>query len=137
MLGISVELVQDVIRHAKAFDATVPVVGDDDLDGAGDDPGSDLTDDEAREALQDHVDDPAYVELKNFIDSLNEEEQVNLVAIAWIGRGTFAPDEWEDALEEATDEHSDHTAEYLLGTPLLGTYLEEGLSALGYPEDED
>lgn len=128
MLGIAVELVQDVIRHAKAFDAKIPVVEDD--------PGSDYTDDEAREALQEYTDDPTYVELENFIDSLNEEEQINLVAIAWIGRGTFAPDEWDDALEEARELHTDHTAEYLLGIPLLGTYLEEGLTALGYSEEE-
>ena len=31
---------------------------------------------------------------------------------------------------------SDHTAEYLLGIPLLGDYLEVGLSKLGYSCEE-
>ena len=128
-LGIALELVQDVIRHAKAFDAAIPLSSEEITQS--------FSEDEAREALAEYSEDPTYVELEDFIDSLNEEEQINLVALAWIGRGTFAPEEWEDALAEARDAHNDHTGQYLLGIPLLGTFLEDGLEALGFSDDDD
>ena len=34
------------------------------------------------------------------------------------------------AMRTTTNAHNNRTAEYLLGTPLLGEYLEEGLSKL-------
>ena len=33
--------------------------------------------------------------------------------------------------KEARDSHTDHTGDYLVGIPLLGTYLEEGLNQFG------
>ncbi len=36
-------------------------------------------------------------ELVSFINGLNEEEQINLVALAWVGRGTYDIDEWDEA----------------------------------------
>jgi len=124
MLGIAVEKVCFSILKARAFDAKVEVVEPD--------PGSNPSDEDMREVLEDYADDATFVELKDFIESLNEEEQVNLVALVWLGRGTFSDDEWEAALAEAQAAHNDHTADYLLGMPLLGDYLEEGLSQLGY-----
>jgi hypothetical protein len=56
---------------------------------------------------------------------------VNLVALAWLGRGDYTADEWDAALEAARDAHNARTAEYLLGIPLLGDFLEEGLSLMG------
>jgi hypothetical protein len=72
--------------------------------------------------------DPTFEELKTFINGLNWDEQIQLVALAWTGRGDFTKDEWDDALAEAERAHNEHTAEYLLGMPLLPDYLEEGLS---------
>lgn len=124
MLGIAVEKVCDVITRVRAFDAKVDVVEPD--------PGSNLSDDKMAEVLEDYKDDPAYEELVDFIDALNEDEQINLVALTWLGRGDFTADEWEDALTAARDARSGHTDTYLLGIPVLGDYLEEGLSQLGY-----
>ena len=81
---------------------------------------------------------PESHQLLEFIDNLNEDEQCNLVALAWIGRGTFTSEDWNEAVELANDEHSSHTGAYLLGLPLLADYLEEGLNDLGKScEDED
>ena len=71
--------------------------------------------------------DAVYQELKSFIDGLNEEEQISLVALMWVGRGEYDRDEWDEAREEAARVHNRHTAEYLMDTPLLADYLEEGL----------
>ena len=100
--------------------------------------GSDPVDEDMREVLEDFEDDPVYEELAGFIDSLGEDEQIQLVALTWVGRGDFAPDEWEDAVAEATRarEESDSTARYLLGMPLLPDYLAEGLAAFGRSCDE-
>ena len=124
MIEVAVEKVCALITHARAFDAKIP--------GEEVDEGSNPTEEGALDALAEQADDPTYEELTSFIDALNEEEQINLVALTWLGRGDFTADEWSDALQAARDARSDHTDTYLLGIPLLGDYLEEGLSQLGY-----
>lgn len=128
MLGIAVEKVTDMITRARAFDAKVEVVEPD--------PASNLSDDDMVEVLEDYKGDPIYQELFDFIDSLNEDEQINLVALTWLGRGDFTAAEWESAIAAARDARSDHTDTYLLGIPLLGDYLEEGLNELGYSSED-
>jgi predicted protein tyrosine phosphatase len=122
-LGINPEKVCHVIAKARQFDVKE---GNSDPDS-----GSNPTDDGMTDVLEDTPDDPTYKELVAFIRSLDEEEQIWLVALAWIGRGTYDADEWVDALRQARDQHNKRTAEYLTGLPLLGDYLEEGLSAFG------
>lgn len=90
------------------------------------------TSDWAMQVLADHQDDPTYVELKTTIEDLEPDQQVQLVALMWLGRGTFSTEEWENALQEAGDSWNENTANYLIGTPLLANYLEEGLAQLGY-----
>lgn len=70
-------------------------------------------------------------ELRGFIDRLSEDEQVALVALMWIGRDSFGPDELDEALATARAEATTPTADYLLGTPHLSDHLENGLDALG------
>ena len=70
-------------------------------------------------------------ELRAFIDRLSDEEQVSLVALMWIGRGTFEPEELDEAIQTAAEEATTPTADYLLGTPHLSDHLENGLDALG------
>jgi len=122
-LGISVESVCFVIFKAREFEVQTDVVEED--------PGSNATDDGFRSVLASYADDATFDELKQFVDSLDMDEQCELVALAWVGRGDFDLAEWEDAEELARDRHNDHTAEYLLGMPLLPDYLQAGLDALG------
>lgn len=78
-------------------------------------------------------------ELRAFIDRLSEEEQASLVAVMWIGRESFMPDELEEAKATAMAEATTPTADYLLGTPHLSDHLENGLDELGISlmDDED
>ncbi len=94
------------------------------------------TSDWAMQVLADHMDDPTYNELKSTIEDLEPDQQVQLVALMWLGRGTFSIDEWDDALQEAGDSWTKNTANYVMGTPLLSNYLEEGLSLLGYSTED-
>ena len=96
------------------------------------DPGSNPTDDKMIAVLENHEDDPVLEELTSFIAAMSEDEQIDLVALAWLGRGDYTADDWPSVREEAARGHNDKTALYLLGTPLLSDYLEEGLGLLGY-----
>lgn len=70
-------------------------------------------------------------ELRALIEDLNVDEAADLVALAWIGRGDFTGNEWRDAVAEARQRANGRTATYLLGMPMLGDWLEEGLEAIG------
>ncbi len=70
-------------------------------------------------------------ELRELIDDLNVDEAAELVALAWIGRGDYDGTEWADALVEARQRDGRRAAAYLLGMPMLGDWLEDGLEAIG------
>jgi len=128
-LSISPEKVRFFISKAHQFDGK---------DGNSDpDSGSNAADDMMLDVLEDHEDDPTEQELKAFIGALNEEEQTDLVALAWLGRGDGEVEEWNELREEAARLHNNRTAAYLLGKPMLGDFLEEGLAQLGIPTEEN
>ena len=119
-LTIPLETVCRIILRAREFEVLIPDTDPDD--------GSDPTDDGARGEIEDDGDNPTEEELRAVIDDLADDEKVELIALAWVGRGTYDGSEWADALEDAADESRD-TADYLLSLPLLGAYLEAGLAA--------
>ena len=127
-LTISPEKVCFIIVKAKEFDAK-----DEETEP---DPGSNPSDDNDVAVLEEHGDDPVVEELTSFINSLSEDEQIDLVALTWLGRDDYAAADWPAVREEAASAHNKRTAEYLLGTPLVGDFLEEGLSMLGYSCEE-
>jgi hypothetical protein len=122
-LAIATDKVCFIIAKAEEFDAkdvvTVP------------DPGSNSSDDAMIEVLEDHKDDPVVAELVGFIRAMSEDEQIDLVSLAWLGRGDGTIAEWGDLRAEAARVHNRRTAQYLLGMPLLANYLADGLAAFG------
>jgi hypothetical protein len=123
-LAVDPETVCFLIVKAREFDVKVEP---DDPDS-----GSNPTDDGEIDVLEDRRDDPTYAEIMGTLEALNEDELSDLVAMTWIGRGDYDVDDWEEAKELARQRGTKGTAEYLLGTPLLGDYLESGFSELGY-----
>lgn len=75
-------------------------------------------------------------ELDAFIERLDPDEQAELVAIFWIGRGAFEAEEFAEARRTAIAEASTPTAIYLKGSPHLSDHLEAGLAALGVDPDD-
>lgn len=73
----------------------------------------------------------AEAELHAFIDGLNDDEKAHLTAIAWVGRGAFEAEAYEEAVETAYAEATVPTDSYLMGMPHLAENLEAGLDALG------
>lgn len=129
-LGVAPEKVRFIIVKARQFDAKEADTDPDE--------GSDAIDDGMTDVLEDDPqNDAVEQELIAFINGMDEEEQINLVALAWLGRGTYGIDEWQEALDTARSEHNKRTAQYLLGLPLLGDYLAEGLEAFGESFDDE
>ena len=122
-LAISPEKLCFIIVKAHEFDAKDIVTDPDD--------SSNAADDAMVSVLEDHADDPVVAELVGFINALSEDEQIDLVALAWLGRGDGTIDDWNELRAEAARAHNKRTAAYLLGMPTLGDYLEDGLSEFG------
>ena len=125
-LEISPEKVGFVIVKAREIAAKV---------AAWEDNGA-TSDHDAELILESFSDDATQEQLKEFIRDLNVDEQASLVALAWIGRGSFTPEELDEALATARAERTNRTEDYLLGMPLLPDYLEEGLDRLGYSVED-
>lgn len=128
MLDINPEKVRQVITEARMLDAKEDVT-----DSAFDE---EEFEDTAPETLENPEQDPVYEELREFIRSLDEDERIAIVALAWIGRGTYEASAFDLALAEARRAHNGRTAEYLHGLPLLGNCLEEGLCAVEMGEED-
>ena len=124
MLVIPLERLAFIIAKAREFDAEVPV----EPDAAT---GSDPPDDDERQVLLDTPDNPTEQELRDAIDGLGVLERQEVLALMWLGRGDYDADTWPEALRQAEDTANQNLTDYLVGTPLLGDYLEEGASALG------
>lgn len=123
-LNISADTVGFIIATARRFD-----LGEE--GGESDDDIGAVSLDEEGEA-ETGEGNPVADELREAIDDLNDDELIDLIALAWVGRGDFGPDEWAEARALARERHRRQSADYLMGMPTLGDFLEEGLTALGH-----
>ncbi|WP_454747397.1 DUF3775 domain-containing protein [Ciceribacter selenitireducens] len=111
-IEIPVEKVCFLIMKAREFD-----VKEEDTDP---DSGSNPSDDAEISVLEDTPDDPVEEEIRSLISDLSIDEHDNDAT------------DWTDLRRQAAEAHNSRTADYLLGNPLLGDHLAEGLAALGY-----
>jgi hypothetical protein len=126
-LTLSPEKACFVIVKAREFDAK---------EETDEESGSNPADEAEYGVLTERADDAVEFELGSFIEALTEDEQVDLVALAWLGRDGGSVADWTDVRREAAEAHNDRTAAYLLGIPLLADFIEEGLNILGVSCDE-
>ncbi len=121
-LGISLETVATVVLMARALQA----IEEPDSAEAVEDADSEAA------LLQENPDDISDDALRLFIGELNEDEQTALIALTWIGRGDYGPEDWEEALRLAGDRNEGQdAATYLLNTDMVGDLLAEGVAAFG------
>ena len=122
-LTISPDKVGFLIEKSREFD----------VKEASPDPdsGSNASDDRMIDVLADTADDPVAREIVGFINALSEDEQIDLVALMRLGRGDGSLAEWKDLRREASEGRNGRTASYLLGEPMLGDLLAEGLDEFG------
>jgi hypothetical protein len=128
-LSISEQKLCFIIAKAREFDVKDVVTDPDDASNA--------TDDAMLSVLEDHKDDPVVQELTAVIFAMSEDEQIDLVALTWLGRGDGTIEDWSELRAEAARAHNRRTASYLLGIPLLSDYLEEAISQFGISCDEE
>jgi hypothetical protein len=128
MITVNPEIVCFIITKAREFDAKVEL---DDPDS-----GSNPSDDKAIDVFEDYADDPTIEELRGAIDSLNFDQSRDVVAMMWVGRGDFAKEQWREAQAQANSIPPHDRSRYLIGTPMLGDYLEQGMSEFGYSCEE-
>jgi len=128
MLNVNPDTVRFIMTKAREFQVKEGVTIPEEALSPSDDWG--------RQMLADHGHDPVLLEIRSAVEDLEPDQQVALVALMWLGRGDFDAAEWDDALAQAGDSWNERTADYLIGTPLLADYLEEGLELLGYSGSE-
>ena len=123
-LSISSEKVCFLIVKAREFDAQ---------EGSSDpDSGSNATDDRMIDVLEEGGENAVQQEIRTFIAEMDEEQKADLIGLLRLGRGDGTMEEWDDMRAEGFGEHAGDVAAYLLGEPMLGDYLEEGLSQFGF-----
>lgn len=120
-LSISPEKVFFIVSKARQSD----------IKATGSEFASDLIDDDMVHGIDDRSKETDRTELSGFIRGLNVDEQIDLVALTWLGRGDGGLENWRDLRAEASRAHNNRTASYLIGTPMLADYLEEALSQFG------
>ncbi|MEX2481873.1 MAG: DUF3775 domain-containing protein [Gammaproteobacteria bacterium] len=127
MIGINSDIAFDIIDRLQEFHAQEGVELPEEV--------TRQDNDWPQQILAAHGSNPIYRETAEAIRGLEPEQQSILVALMWLGRGDYDVQSWPDAVRDAREARNERTAEYLLGTPLVATYLEDGLSELGIPRD--
>src|SRR5262245_53746134 len=99
-LSIPLETLVYIIEKAREFDAEVEPVNPHD--------GSNPIDEEAGtvDILQDTPDNPTAEELTAALDTLNDDQRDEMVALTWVGRGDFTSEDWDEALYAAHERHN-------------------------------
>jgi Protein of unknown function (DUF3775) len=125
-LTISPEKVFFIVSKARQFD----------IESAEPELIADLADDDADNGTRGSGSDTDRAELSGFIRDLNVDEQIELVAMMWLGRGDGDLDSWADLRSQAAQAHNNRTAAYLIDTPMLADYLEEAMSMFGASQED-
>ena len=122
-----------LILRAKELEAQVPAADPDqeadDVDDLDDEEGAALS------VLEDELNDGVEEEVQAQLDDLADDQLAEVLALAWIGRGTYDVSEWDEALVEAAELDTEERIDELTDMPLLGGHLEAGLAAFDYSCD--
>jgi hypothetical protein len=120
-LATPLDIVCRLIIRARESEAQVASIEtEEDEDPTDSDDQFAVLEDEANEAVEE--------EITALLDDLGDDQVAELLALAWVGRGTYDASEWDEALAEANEPGED-PASQLLDMPMLAGYLEGGLAA--------
>ena len=122
-----------LILRAKELEAQVPAQDPeqdpdnvDDFDDEGD---------QALSVLEDELNDGVEEEVQATLDDLADDQLAEVVALAWVGRGTYDASEWDEAFTEAGELDLEERMDELMDMPLLAGHLEAGLAAFDFSCD--
>ena len=112
-----------IILRAREYEAQVPT----DYDGGESPENIDGDDGEALSVLDDAINTSVEEELTAAFDDLAEDQLAEVLALCWVGQGTYEPSDWDEALEEAGEETK--PVDELMDMPMLASVLEAGMAA--------
>jgi hypothetical protein len=118
-----------IIIRAREYDAQTPTDYDRDED-------ADNVDDENEgtlSVLDDSINDSVEEELRSVLEDLAEDQLAEVLALCWVGQGTYDAADWDEAYQEVQeigeDGGSESIIQELLEMPMLPSVLEAGLAA--------
>jgi hypothetical protein len=118
-----------IIIRAREYDAQTATDYDRDED-------ADNVDDENEgtlSVLDDSINDSVEEELRSILEDLGEDQLAEVLALSWVGQGTYEAGDWDEAYQEAQGVGEDGGGETiiveLLEMPMLPSVLEAGLAA--------
>lgn len=79
--------------------------------------------------LGDDADDTVEEEIRSTLEDLADDQIAEVLALAWVGRGTYDASEWDEALDAANDDDAEGPVDQLMDMPMLSAYLESALAA--------
>jgi hypothetical protein len=123
-LTLGPEAAFPIVMKAREFEAKVAQTDPGSASNPGDDNNVDV--------LESGPKDPTYDELVSAVSDLNDDEQLDLIALIWLGRGDFSVAEWDEARRSARDIGRARTPRYVAEMPLVSDYLEDALSQFGH-----
>ena len=124
MLDVNPDTVCRLAELARVFHAQEEVVIPEEPDNpSGDWPA---------QILASHAGDSILEEFRNIVTDLEPDQQQQIVALLWLGRGDFSFEEWPEAARQAAENWNENTANYLIAHPMLPDYLSDALDQHGY-----
>jgi Protein of unknown function (DUF3775) len=116
-----------IILRAREYEAQTPT----DYDGGEAAENVDDADEGTLSVLDDTINESVEEELKAILDDLAEDQLAEVLALCWVGQGTYDAADWDEAMEEAmaASKDGDGPIDELLDMPMLASVLEAGMAA--------
>ncbi|MFL6730004.1 MAG: DUF3775 domain-containing protein [Sphingomicrobium sp.] len=117
-----------IILRAREYEAQTAT----DYDGNETADNVDDEDEGALSVLDDTVNESVEEELTAAFEDLGEDQLAEVIALCWVGQGTYEAGDWDEAMTEAQDLVSggtDGAIAELMDMPMLASVLESGLAA--------
>ena len=118
-----IEMLCRIVLRAREYEAQTPT----DYDGGEAPENVDGEDGEALSVLDDSINTAVEEELNAVFEDLADDQLAEVLALCWVGAGTYDVSEWNEALEEAGEEKN--IPGELMDMPMLASVLESGMAA--------
>ena len=112
-----------IVLRAREYEAQVPT----DYDGNEEPEDVDGADGDTLSVLDDSLNSSVEEELRTALDDLAEDQLAEVLAFCWVGQGTYEASDWDEAMEEATEEKG--AIDELIDMPMMASVLEAGMAA--------
>lgn len=117
-----------IILRAREYEAQTPT----DYDGGEAADNVDDEDEGTLSVLDDTINESVEEELQAAFEDLGEDQLAEVIALCWLGQGTYEAADWDEAVSEAQDlvgNGTEGAIDELMDMPMLASVLESGLAA--------